>query len=54
MRGKDLCVNGEDAKRLLAFSPNTPRDVKVCISSKILIRIKKFFRFLLTIPYGMV
>jgi hypothetical protein len=29
MRGKDLCVNGEDAKRLLAYSPNTPRDVKV-------------------------
>ena len=29
MRGKDLCVNGEDAKRLLAFSPNTPRDVNV-------------------------
>jgi hypothetical protein len=29
MRGKDLCVNGEDAKRLLANSPNTPRDVKV-------------------------
>jgi hypothetical protein len=29
MRGKDLCVNGEDAERLLAYSPNTPRDVKV-------------------------
>ncbi len=29
MRGKYLCVNGEDAKRLLAYSPNTPRDVKV-------------------------
>jgi hypothetical protein len=23
------CVNGEDAERLLAYSPNTPRDVKV-------------------------
>jgi len=29
MLGKDLCVHGEDAKRLLAYSPNTPRDVKV-------------------------
>ncbi len=29
MRGKDLCVNGEDAKSILAYSPNTPRDVKV-------------------------
>jgi hypothetical protein len=29
MRGKDLCVIGEDPKRLLAYSPNTPRDVKV-------------------------
>jgi hypothetical protein len=29
MREKDLCVNGEDAKRLLAYSPNTQRDVKV-------------------------
>jgi hypothetical protein len=29
MRGKDLCVNGEDAKRLLAYSPNTPRDVNI-------------------------
>jgi hypothetical protein len=29
MRGMDLCVHGEDAKRLLAYSPNTPRDIKV-------------------------
>jgi hypothetical protein len=29
MRGKYLCVNGEDAKRLLAYLENTPRDVKV-------------------------
>ena len=29
MRGKDLCVNGEDAERLLAYLENTPRDVKV-------------------------
>jgi hypothetical protein len=42
MRGKDLCVNGEDAKKILAYSPNTPRDVKVSISPKIIIRIKNF------------
>jgi hypothetical protein len=29
MREKDLSVYGEDAKRLLAYSPNTPRDIKV-------------------------
>jgi hypothetical protein len=29
MRGKDLCVNGEDAERLLAYLEKTPRDVKV-------------------------
>ncbi len=29
IRGKDLCIHGEDAKRLLAYSPNTPRDIKV-------------------------
>jgi hypothetical protein len=28
MRGKDLCAHGEDAKRLLANSPNMPRDIK--------------------------
>ncbi len=25
IRGKDLCVHGDDAKRLLAYSPNTPK-----------------------------
>jgi hypothetical protein len=53
MCGKDICVTGEDAERLLAYSPNTPRDVKVGISPKIIIQIKNFLRFLLTIPYGM-
>jgi hypothetical protein len=28
MRGKNLCVHGEDAKRLLAYSPYTPRNKK--------------------------
>jgi hypothetical protein len=35
--GKNLCVHGEDAKRPLANSPNTPRDIKVCISPLIII-----------------
>ncbi len=39
MRGKNLCVHGEDAKRLLAYSPYTPRDIKVCISPLIIIQI---------------
>jgi hypothetical protein len=41
IRGKNLCVHGEDAKRLLAYSHNTPRDIKVCISQLIIIRIQK-------------
>jgi hypothetical protein len=32
IRGKNLCVHGEDTKRLLAYSPNTPKDIKVCLS----------------------
>ncbi len=30
--GKYFNLFGEDAKRLLAYSPNTPRDIKVRIS----------------------
>jgi hypothetical protein len=37
IRGKNLCVHGEEAKRLLAYSPNTPKDMKVCISRLIII-----------------
>jgi hypothetical protein len=40
VRGKNLCVHGEDAKRLLAYSPNTPKEIKVCISRLIIMRIK--------------
>jgi hypothetical protein len=29
IRGKNLCVHGEDAKRLLTYSPHTPKDIKV-------------------------
>ncbi len=53
MRGKNLCVHGEDAKILLAHSPNTPKDIKVCIYSLIIIRILKFFGFFLSTLYGM-
>jgi hypothetical protein len=42
IRGKDLCVHGDDEKRLLAYSPNTPRDIKVCISPLLIIQIKNF------------
>jgi hypothetical protein len=37
IRGKNLCVQ-EDAKRLLAYLENTPRDIKVCISQLIIIQ----------------
>ncbi len=42
IRKKDLCVHGDDAKMLLAYSHNTPRDIKVCISSLIIIQIVIF------------
>ncbi len=48
MRGKNLCVHGEDAKRLLAYSPYTPIDIKVCISPLIIIQIKIYLTFFLT------
>ncbi len=53
MLGKNLCVHGEDAKILLAYSPNTPKDIKVCIYSLIIIRMLKFFGFFLSTLYGM-
>jgi hypothetical protein len=37
IRGKNLCVHGVDAKRLLTYSPNTPKDIKVCLSQLIII-----------------
>jgi hypothetical protein len=30
MRGKELCVHEDDAKRFLTSSPNTPRDTNMC------------------------
>jgi hypothetical protein len=53
MRGKNLCVHGEGAKILLAYSPNTPKDIKVYIYSLIIIRIKNFFGFFLSTLYWM-
>jgi hypothetical protein len=46
VRGKDLCVHGEDAKRLLAYYPNTPRDIQMCISRLIIIQILIFLKIL--------
>jgi hypothetical protein len=53
MRGKNLCVHGEDAKILLAYSPNTPKDIKVCIYLLIIIGMLNFFGFFLSTLYGM-
>jgi hypothetical protein len=53
MRGKNLCVHEEDAKRLLTDSPNTPKDIKVCLSRLIIIQILNFFRFFFSTLYGM-
>ncbi len=53
IRGKNLCVHGLDAKRLLTYSPNTSKDIKVCLSQLIIIQIYKFFRFFLSTLYGM-
>ncbi len=53
MSGKNLCVHGEDAKILLTYSPNTPKDIKVCLSRLIIKRILNFFRFFLSTLYGM-
>ncbi len=46
MRGKNLCVHGEDAKRILAYSSNM--SIKVCISRLIIIQILNFFGFFLS------
>ncbi len=53
IRGKYLSIYGEDAKRILAYSPNTPKDIKVCISRLIIIQILKNFGFFLSKLYGM-
>jgi hypothetical protein len=52
---KNLCLHGEDAKRLLVYSPNKQRYIKVCsgISQLIIIRILKIFRFFLSTVHYM-
>ncbi len=40
MHGKNLCVHGEDAKGLLAYSHNMQRDIKVRISQLTILRGK--------------
>ncbi len=49
---KNQCVHGEDAKRLLAYSPNMPKDIKVCLSRLIIIRMLNSFIFFLSTLYG--
>jgi hypothetical protein len=51
IRGKNLCVHGEDAKRLLTYSPNTSKDIKVCLSQLIIIRMLNSFIFFLSTLY---
>ena len=53
IRRKNLCVHGEDAKRLLTYSPNTPKDIKVYLSRLIIIRMLNSFKFFLSTLYGM-
>ncbi len=44
---KNLCIHGEDAKRLLAYSPNTLRDTKMSMSWITMIQKEKNFISLL-------
>jgi hypothetical protein len=46
IRGKNLCVHGKDAKRLLTYSPNTPKDITVCLSRLIIIQLLNFLKIL--------
>ncbi len=49
IRGKNLCVHGEDAKRLFTYSPKSPKDIKVYLSRLIIIRMLNSFIFFLYI-----
>ena len=46
---KNKSVHGEDAKRLLAYSPNTPRDIKLTITQLIMGQNEKNLRFFLSV-----
>jgi hypothetical protein len=52
IRGKNLCIHGEDAKILLTYSPNTPKDISVFILVNNNTNFKLFGFFLSTL-YGM-
>ncbi len=52
IRGKNLCLHGEDAKRLLTYSPYTPKDIEVYISRLIIIQMLNSFIFFLSTLYG--
>ncbi len=52
VHGKNLCVHGEGAERLLAYSPNTPKDTKLSISGLLMV-IHENFRSLLSIQDGL-
>jgi hypothetical protein len=41
------------SRRKETYSPNAPKDIKVCLSQLLIIRIKFFFRFFLSTLYGM-
>jgi hypothetical protein len=43
IRRENLSLHEEDAKRLLAYAPNTPRDVKLSISPLIMVNKNFFF-----------
>ncbi len=58
MRGKYLNAFGEYTERIYAYMEKTqrdswPRDIKVCISQLIIIRIKKISMFFLSTLDGM-
>jgi hypothetical protein len=39
--GKNLCAYGEVAKRVFAYSPNMPRDTKLCITRLLMVQHEK-------------
>jgi hypothetical protein len=52
IRGKNLCAYGEYSKKLLAYSPYAPRDIKLSISQFIMEQNEKHFRFFISIVDG--
>jgi hypothetical protein len=52
IRRKNLCEHGEDAKRLLTYSPNMTKDIKVRLSRLIIKRMLNAYIFFLSTLYG--